>query len=439
MADKDLLISLFADMSKETLDSRLAGIYLHGSAAMGCYQPKKSDLDFLVVVNTALSDAEKSRFMDRLLELDQACPAKGIEMSIVTKDVCNPFVYPTPFILHYSRMHTGWYQGDPEDYIRKMNGTDKDLAAHFTVTRSRGLCIYGVPVQEMFGEVPEQDYLDSIWNDIAGAEEEITENPMYLILNMARVLAYLKEKKVMSKKEGGVWGLKTLPEQYQKLIRSALLEYEDGNDVQYDREAAKEYAAYMLEQITHERNETEGSTRNVTKVEIVGDNYYGKWDKTRTACRGIVIRDHRLLLSYETVTGQWMLPGGGLEEGEDERECCIREVAEETGFLISPSECVLEIDEYYEDFKWVSRYFFGEVTGETTVHLTEGEKEVGMEPRWLPPDEIIHIFSEHASYADHDEMRRGMYLREYTALSKLCGGVSSDGFRIKINRRGEKP
>ena len=55
------------------------------------------------------------------------------------------------------------------------------------------------------------------------------------------------------------------------------------------------------------------------------------------------------------------------------------------------------------------------------------------------PDEIIHIFSEHASYADHDEMRRGMYLREYTALSKLCGGVSSDGFRIKINRRGEKP
>ena len=160
-------------------------------------------------------------------------------------------------------------------------------------------------------------------------------------------------------------------------------------------------------------------------VAIVGDNYFGKWDKTRTACRGIIIRDRQILMSYETVTGQWMLPGGGLEDSEDERECCIREVAEETGFLIRPTECVMEIDEYYEDFKWVNRYFFGEVTGETAVHLTAREKEVGMEPRWVPLDEIIQIFSKHADYADRDEMRRGMYLREYTALSKLCGGVSS--------------
>ena len=35
-------------------------------------------------------------------------------------------------------------------------------------------------------------------------------------------------------------------------------------------------------------------------IDIIGDNYFGKWDRTRTACRGIVIRDGRLLLSYET-------------------------------------------------------------------------------------------------------------------------------------------
>ncbi len=168
-------------------------------------------------------------------------------------------------------------------------------------------------------------------------------------------------------------------------------------------------------------------------ISIVGENYLGKWEKTRTACRGIIIRDQKLLLSYETVTGQWMLPGGGLEAGEEERDACIREVAEETGFLISPTECVLEIDEYYEDFKWVNRYFFGEILGETAVRLTEREKEVGMEPRWLPLDEIIRIFSEHASYADTDEMRRGMYLREYTALSRLCGGVSSGRQVILLN------
>ena len=154
-------------------------------------------------------------------------------------------------------------------------------------------------------------------------------------------------------------------------------------------------------------------------IDIVGRNYTGKWEQTRTACRGIVLQDGKLLLSYETVTGQWMLPGGGLEGSEDEQACCVREVAEETGFVICPSECLLEIDEYYEDWKWISRYFFGEVTGTAAVKLTGREKQVGMEPRWLPVNEIVDIFSRHADYTDTDEMRRGMYLREYTALKAL--------------------
>ena len=183
----------------------------------------------------------------------------------------------------------------------------------------------------------------------------------------------------------------------------------------------------IVEQMTALRNEH----RRI--IPIVGDNYFGKWEKTRTACRGIVLRNNEILLSYETVTGQWMLPGGGIEAGENEQDCCVREVAEETGFLIRPTECVLEIDEYYEDFKWVNRYFFGEVTGETAIRLTEREKQVGMEPRWLPLDEIIRIFSQHASWADTDEMRRGMYLREYTALSRLCGGAASGRQAILLN------
>ena len=33
-------------------------------------------------------------------------------------------------------------------------------------------------------------------------------------------------------------------------------------------------------------------------IDIVGENYCGNWDKTRTACRGIVIDGDRILLSY---------------------------------------------------------------------------------------------------------------------------------------------
>lgn len=239
----------FADSSAEILKEKLTGVYLHGSAAMGCFQPKKSDLDFLVVIRETMTDAGKREYMDMVTALDADGPAKGIEMSVVMKDVCNPFVYPTPFVLHYSRMHTEWYRKDPEGYVRQMNGTDRDLAAHVTVVRSRGICLAGLPIHEVFGEVPEQDYLDSIVNDVSGAADEIAENPMYLVLNLARVLGYLEEKRILSKREGGIWGLQNLPERYHPLIRSALDEYENGAEVRYDPALAGEYAARMLRRI----------------------------------------------------------------------------------------------------------------------------------------------------------------------------------------------
>ncbi|MBQ7455482.1 MAG: NUDIX domain-containing protein [Clostridia bacterium] len=157
-------------------------------------------------------------------------------------------------------------------------------------------------------------------------------------------------------------------------------------------------------------------------LEIIGENSSGAWKHVRTACRGVVTRGGLLLLSYETVTGQWMLPGGGLEGGEDEAACCAREVAEETGLLIRPSACLLEIDEYYEDWKYINLYFAGDILGQTEPRLTAREREVGMEPRWLPLPEILEIFSGHARYAGVDEMRRGMYLREYTALRECLNG-----------------
>lgn len=111
-----------------------------------------------------------------------------------------------------------------------------------------------------------------------------------------------------------------------------------------------------------------------------------------------------ILLSYETLTNQWMIPGGGLEPNESENDCCIREVAEETGKIIQPSECLLEIEEYYEEWKWVNQYYIGEVVGDTEKKRTEQEKSVGMEARWLPVDEIMDIFSQHNLYANSDEM-----------------------------------
>ena len=167
-------------------------------------------------------------------------------------------------------------------------------------------------------------------------------------------------------------------------------------------------------------------------LEITGDNYFGNWTKSRTGCRAVIIKDDQILMSYETKNDQWMIPGGGLEENETDEECVIREVAEECGAVIRSSPCVLEIDEYYEDCKWLNKYFLAEVSGETERHLTEAEIKAGMEPRWIPLGEILQIFSTHADYDGKDEMRRGMYYREYMALQEILLSELPEGIREKV-------
>lgn len=154
-------------------------------------------------------------------------------------------------------------------------------------------------------------------------------------------------------------------------------------------------------------------------LEIVGDNYSGYWNRVRNASRGIVMREGRILMTRQSLTDTWMIPGGGLEKGETWADCVRRELAEETGYEVSADECVLEIHEYYEDCRYVSRYFRCTVTGETGMSLTEAEAEAGAEPVWADPEEVTGIFSEHARYAASDEMKRGLYLREYTALMQI--------------------
>ena len=150
-------------------------------------------------------------------------------------------------------------------------------------------------------------------------------------------------------------------------------------------------------------------------INIYGDNRFTEYTIVRDACRGIVIRDGTILLTYEVNTDQWFIPGGGLEGNETVQQCCIRELAEETGFVVNPLNQFATINEYYEEWKYISNYFICEITGETQRLLTKREAEVGLEPRWIPLQEAVTIFSRHQDYA-HDEMKRGAYLREYKAL-----------------------
>lgn len=245
----DNITKNFVGQSQAILGDNLVGIYLHGSAAMGCFHEEKSDIDLVVVVNTGIPDNVKRRYMDMVVELNTYAPKKGIELSIVKREMCKPFIYPTPFELHFSAAHLQWYKTNPSDYVDKMNGFDKDLAAHFTIIFHRGKCLFGAEIKEVFEEVDRAFYFDSIWNDIKDAEEEILTNPAYMILNLCRVLAYKKEGLILSKQEGGNWGIGIIPEKYHSLLLQALDAYSSDKPIKWDESGMRDYAAYMINRI----------------------------------------------------------------------------------------------------------------------------------------------------------------------------------------------
>ncbi len=153
-------------------------------------------------------------------------------------------------------------------------------------------------------------------------------------------------------------------------------------------------------------------------LDILGANRYDTYSKTRTGCRGIVVRDGQILLSHETVTGWYLLPGGGLEPGETPEACCVREIEEETGYVVRPLRQFLTLNEYYEEYRYVSHYFVCGIVRRGEQRLTASEARRGLEPAWVPLAEAVELFSRHADYDGVDEDRRGSYLREYTALTE---------------------
>ena len=154
------------------------------------------------------------------------------------------------------------------------------------------------------------------------------------------------------------------------------------------------------------------------ELSILGDNRFEMYTKTRFGSRAMIVRGEEILLSHDTKTDVCMLPGGGLEEGETPEACCVREVEEETGCVVRPVRHFLTLNEYYEEYRYISYYFVCEVIGQGKRHLTEEEVRRGLTPVWLPLREAEAIFSRHQDYADIFEEKRGIYLREFMALSE---------------------
>lgn len=246
-----LILEKIVDTFRNILKDNLIGIYLHGSIAMGCFNPEKSDIDFLLVVKEKLSEETKRAIINSTLELANldGVPQKGLEFSIVLGKYLRNFVHPMPFELHYSK---DWHKAYEENKIDlDKENRDKDLTAHITVIVNRGICLYGEPIKKVFpSHIPVEYYTDSLLYDLEWFKEDIDKDPVYGILNLCRIVYFLERGVIASKEEGGLWGIENLPKDFKDLILKALEDYTGKLDnPNWDRTKLLRFTKYMVKRI----------------------------------------------------------------------------------------------------------------------------------------------------------------------------------------------
>jgi streptomycin 3"-adenylyltransferase len=222
------------------LGEDLAGVYLYGSLAMECFQPASSDIDLILVVK----EKPIKEMSDRIFEyLKRSSKDRHIELSLVTMDAVQNPQYPMLVDLHYE-----WWGNTFE------NEEDSEILSNLYTTRQRGFRVWGAPISDVFSKIPAHYHLRSVIEDLEHTRRHLHESAdrvgydaaVYWVLGSCRVLAFMREGKVLSKLEGGRWGLANLPLKYHNLIEQALSCYRGRKKNRtWNHDGLEAFADYM--------------------------------------------------------------------------------------------------------------------------------------------------------------------------------------------------
>ncbi|HEY8349591.1 MAG TPA: nucleotidyltransferase domain-containing protein, partial [Clostridia bacterium] len=115
-------ITGLVDLFRHRLGNNLAGVYLHGSLAMGSFFPPKSDIDLIIVVYKGL-EADFARSLNRSIAVyAEKRPTTGsIELSVITLRTAQAVPSQMPYELHYSE---AWHRMVLDDRV--------EYGKHFT-------------------------------------------------------------------------------------------------------------------------------------------------------------------------------------------------------------------------------------------------------------------------------------------------------------------
>ncbi|MBV9712527.1 MAG: DUF4111 domain-containing protein, partial [Ktedonobacteraceae bacterium] len=209
------------------LEPKLLGIYLHGSLALGGFQPARSDIDLIAVVTEQVDVSLKRELIELLLRISNM--PRPLDVYVLAQKDLFPFQPPPPFELHYHEQFRDTLQQEIRNgnwqHWNDTTHSDADLTLSLAILQRSGIALSGQPIEDTLPAIPEATFRDALVQALESARAKLPQDPVSFVLNACRTLAHFQDGSILSKDAGGDWGLLHLPEPFHPLIQQSLALY----------------------------------------------------------------------------------------------------------------------------------------------------------------------------------------------------------------------
>jgi len=156
----------------------------------------------------------------------------------------------------------------------------------------------------------------------------------------------------------------------------------------------------------------------LTDKDILGTDGLSTKEPRRTSRAILINEEGQYAVMYAKKFNLHSLPGGGIDNGEDEFSALVREIFEETGCVCDRVERLGIVSEnrYHADVTSLSYFFVIHTnTRKNVLHLTTEETELGTILKWCTLNEVFHLIKDidHESY-----QKRFLQARDLAALNE---------------------
>lgn len=247
-------INKVVNIWKKHLGDELIGVYLHGSIALDAFNPDSGDIDILVVVKDSIDIPVKLEIARDIIGLDRKpCP---LEMSAVKLSDARNWKTPGNCVFHYSDFWTEKYverfsNPDADVYVVDHEFPDADVTSYIKLLKQCGIVLYGREIQKVFADISDEDFWVAISADIDDYDFHDYDARYFSsnVLILGRILSFKKERRILSKYDGGIWMIDHVPEDLQYLPKLAMKIWFEGEKHLLPEEDLSRLRDYLVNEI----------------------------------------------------------------------------------------------------------------------------------------------------------------------------------------------